>query len=97
MWLLACACATPYQHRTFSEAGYEELALHNGDWWVEVDGNQYTSQETLLEYFLARAAELCGHENFTFSRKYERIVVESDDGSQYTKFMVSGTVKCKGS
>lgn len=57
LWL--ASCVTPYQPRGLL-GGYDSEPLGRGQWFVEVRGNGFTSETTLLRYFHRRAAELCG-------------------------------------
>lgn len=55
--LIPIGCATPYKPKG-AMGGFEEQALGNGKFHINVRGNGYTSVGTVEEYFYRRAEEL---------------------------------------
>src|SRR6266498_1385348 len=52
-------CATPYQPRGFT-GGYTNFETQPGVYYVSFQGNGYTPRETVIKYWHARAAQVCG-------------------------------------
>lgn len=71
--VLLCGCITPYGPRRAFSGGYEESPLqYEGQWYLEVSGNSFTSRATLLSYWYRRAGELCGGSQYEARLDVER-------------------------
>lgn len=56
--LVATGCVTPYQ-RVGLRGGYRDMEVSPGIYNITVNGNAFTSLETLEEHFHRRAKEIC--------------------------------------
>lgn len=67
--LTACATATPYQPST-AGYGYDEQRIEQNRYRITFVGNSRTPKQTVENYLLFRAAELClqaGYDYFVFA------------------------------
>jgi hypothetical protein len=90
-----CSCATPYQSKGV-RGGYSDFKMGQGRYSIIVDGNGFTSQATLMEYFHRRAMELCGGSydaNTSTSTSTTLTQINGQYGTQ-NRHSVSGTVVC---
>lgn len=103
--MLAAGCATPYGPRGLM-GGYAEQQMSEDEWWLEVNGNGFTSTVTLNFYFERRARELCGGRyvvgrvsqdvergGATYSVQRGQVV----EHPGYAKGYIGGMIRCVGS
>lgn len=56
--VVVVGCATAYQPKGFT-GGYEEVEVKPGVFFLEFEGNGYTSLPTVVQYWHRRADEVC--------------------------------------
>ncbi len=101
---LLSACAAPYGAKgsKWQVGGYQDKPLGPDRYAIEVEGNGYTSHETLEDYFHRRAKELCGSKPYThttsrtFTSKGSVYFAGTYSSSRSVSFpVVFGEIRCQ--
>lgn len=74
------SCSTMYQPRGFN-GGYSEIVTSDDSFFVSFNGNQFTSNETVMKYALRRASELTIHNGYSYFT-----LISTVDNSNYTGY-----------
>lgn len=102
--LILIGCATPYQQKGI-RGGYSDQPMGEGQFFVTVEGNGYTSKSTTIMYLNRRAMELCtqsGYRSYQLQQpnagSKDSVVVwgnkNTTTATQITKHDVSALVVC---
>lgn len=95
---------TPYQPDAFT-GGYKDAHIRDNIYFVEFNGNGYTPQTTVIQYFHRRAKEVCQQNGYrTYKIRGERDIstqvaigsagVGSVNVSTINKPAIAGYVEC---